>query len=188
MHPVALVNDVIFGNAAVLGSVSVAVLFLRRMLSLDCGLDRSLVRSGLPLRELRPYVLPPSMVAALAAVVSWAQLLVKHWRRFAEYALPLVIFAVLTGVFSGAGRHHHDLVSLWTRTRSTCFVGACGEFRAFSPSWPVLEPRLALLASRQHRYASAAKFLHIFPEPLPTSTSTGSMHNVQGVLYSPSSF
>lgn len=188
MHPVALVNDVIFGNAAVLGSVSVAVLFLRRMLSLDCGLDRSLVRSGLPLRELRRYVLPPSMVAALAAVVSWAQLLVKRWRWFAEYALPLVIFAVLTGVFSGAGRHHHDLVSLWTRTRSTCFVGACGEFRAFSPSWPVLEPRLALLASRQHRYASAAKFLHIFPEPLPTSTSTGSMHNVQGVLYSPSSF
>lgn len=170
MHPVALVNDVIFGNAAVLGSVSVAVLFLRRMLSLDCGLDRSLVRSGLPLRELRRYVLPPSMVAALAAVVSWAQLLVKHWRWLAEYALPLVIFAV------------------WTRIRSTCFVGACGEFRAFSPSWSVLEPRLALLASRQHRYASAAKFLHIFPEPLPTSTSTGSMHNVQGVLYSPSSF
>jgi len=136
MRPLSFINGVIFGSTAALGGVSGVILFFRYVLSLDSSLDQTAIRSALPLGELGRDTLIFSVLAVLAGVAFWSQVVGRRWRWLAEFALALAIVAVAIWFLAAPANRELDLVVLALCALAALAVGAAGwytrVFRRFS--------------------------------------------------------
>ena len=131
MRPLSFVNGVIFGSTAALGGVSGVILFFRYVLISDSSLDQIAVRSALPLGELERYTLIFSVLAVLAGLAFWGQVVGRRWRWLAEFVLGLALIAAGIWFLAAPANREHDLVVLALCVLTVLAIGAAGWYTGF---------------------------------------------------------
>lgn len=131
MRPLSFVNGVIFGSATALGGVSGVILFFRYVLTFDSSLDQTVVRSALPLSELWRYTLIFSVLAVLAGLAFWGQVVGRRWRWWAEFLLAVALAAVAIWFLTAPVDRIRDLVVLVLCMLIVLAIGAAGWHAGF---------------------------------------------------------
>ncbi|HET7923110.1 MAG TPA: hypothetical protein VFM15_10190 [Gammaproteobacteria bacterium] len=112
MRPLTFINGVIFASLTALTGVLGIIVFLRWIMSIDPGLDQSVIRNSLPLRTLGQYILLFGILAVIAGAAFWAELRQQRWRWGLEAVLAFGLAAALVYFLAGTGDRLRDLALL----------------------------------------------------------------------------
>lgn len=120
MRPLTFINGVLFASTTALSGVIGIIIFMRWVMSLDAGLDQSVIQGSLPLGELCRDMAIFGVLAVIAGVAFWAEIRLLRWRGGAEALLLCGVVAVLIFFLADSANQLRDLGILG------CVVLGCG--------------------------------------------------------------
>jgi hypothetical protein len=109
MRPMTFINGVIFTSATTLASGLGIVIFLRWVMSLDAGLNQSVVQGSLPLGKLSGDAIMFGILAVVAGLAFRAEIGRRRWRWWIECLLAFCVAATLIPFFADTGNRLRDL-------------------------------------------------------------------------------